>query len=164
MMPQPTASSESISIFNNTHPPLSPARLPPAARAAKNIPANPRGRGARTPALLEGDACAAGVGVLRGHQVPLQGRHCPSAGHRCPSAGRTPLSRCCRVPRGSSCWCCGPLRTLLEKREPPLKQWMSSASYSPGKREEPALAWVVSQLRTWAGKLKYVVLHMRNIF
>lgn len=135
-----------------------PPRLAPSARAAKTIPANPRRWGAHPLVLLARGAGAPGVAVLQGHQVPLQGRHCPSAGHHYPAAAACPAALPLLLQAALV------TRALLEKGQPPLKQCMSSASYSPVRREVPALAWVVSRLRTWAGKWKFVVLHMRNVW
>lgn len=67
------------------------------------------------------------------------------------------------LPRRSSSCRCSVARTLVEQREPLLKQCMSSASYLRAEGEERALTWVVSQLRSRAGKWNYVVLHRRNI-
>lgn len=144
MMLQPTAFSEPISIFNT------PARLPEQQKTfgqkPSGEPTDPARAGGR-----EWDCPRRGCNLPQGHQVPLQ--------------GRAPLPHRCLSPRGFfPSWC----RSLwypyspLEKGEPPLQHGMSSASCSPVKRKELALPRAVSQLSTWAGRLKYMVFDIRN--
>lgn len=147
-MSQPTASSESISIFNSTHPPLPPASPSLGYPSSKKYPGKSPGvRSAPTRALV-------GAGVLRGHQVPLQGRHCPPAGHRGPAAaiGAAVL----------------PLDAVGSSHSPRTERTSLKAMYEPcilftckERGTSPCLSGISAEIL--GRKMKIHVLHMRNI-